>query len=62
MSASINIHSVAKIELSHEYASNGGCRTIRISTMNGDYIELTLFGKTDAVAGLPKSDDYREST
>ncbi|HET7413415.1 MAG TPA: hypothetical protein VFJ18_12225 [Pararhizobium sp.] len=60
----IALHGVTKIELCTRYRDNSNSRTIRITA--ADYLghefetELTVYGNTDALDALPKSDDFRD--
>jgi len=56
----MSIHRVTKVELCKSYASNGNSRTIRITDEGGEQ-EITLYGNTDALDALPKSDDFRRA-
>lgn len=56
---------VTKIELANEFPSNDGCRTVRITTktLRGDIEEheVSFFGQTEALAGLPRTATYFNS-
>jgi hypothetical protein len=54
----LSIHFVAKVELCFAYPGNGNSRTIRITDRNGEQ-EITLYGNTDALDALPRSEDFR---
>ncbi|PWL17424.1 hypothetical protein DKP76_11640 [Falsochrobactrum shanghaiense] len=55
----MSFHRVAKVELVTSYVDNGNSRTIRITNNKGEETEITLYGNTDALDALPKSDDFR---
>lgn len=56
----LTIHNVEKIEFCSSYLSNGNSRAIRITNDEGVSFEITAFGKTDAIAALPKADDFTD--
>lgn len=58
MSTTMNIHQVAAIELAARHVDNGNSRTLLITLENGDCMELTFFGETDALEHLPKSEVF----
>lgn len=51
---------IAKIELVKVFADNCNSRTIRITSVKGEEVEIALYGETDALDTLPRSDDFRE--
>lgn len=53
------IHRVERIELSSVYPENGNSKTLRIVHKGGE-LELTVYGDTDALDALPRSEDFRE--
>lgn len=57
----MSIFSVTKVELCRTYLGNGGSRTIRITGRDGEQ-EITLYGNTEVLDALPKSDDFRAAT
>lgn len=57
----ISVHRVTKIELVSKNDRNSNCRTIRIVADDGEH-ELTLFGATHAVDGLPRAEDFTDFT
>lgn len=60
------IHNVTKIELIRAFVENNNSRTIRIVAKGYDdaevEFELVMYGKTDALDALPKSEDFRNVT
>jgi hypothetical protein len=55
----MNIHGVTKIELTRHMPENGNSRTIRVTDTDGCRFELTLFGDTNVLDALPRSDGFR---
>lgn len=54
----LSIHRVTSVELDSTYPENSGSRTIKIVAQGGIEFELTLYGATDALELLPKSDNF----
>lgn len=58
-----SIHGVKAVEYLRHYIGDSEARTIRLVVdVDGkeDYIDLTLFGDTADVEGLPKAESFRE--
>lgn len=58
-----SIHGVKAVEYLRHYIGESEARTIRLVVdVNGkeDFIDLTLFGDTEAVEGLPKAESFSE--
>ncbi|MBW3096848.1 hypothetical protein [Pseudohoeflea coraliihabitans] len=61
----IDFHRVTKIELARESLHVSGCRAVLVTWTdwrgNEQTAELTFFGNTEALAPLPRSEDFRET-
>lgn len=56
----MSFHGIANIELVKVFADNCNSRTIRITSIKGEEVEIVLYGETDALDVLPRSNDFRE--
>ncbi|HEX2753670.1 MAG TPA: hypothetical protein VHP34_11320 [Alphaproteobacteria bacterium] len=58
MAMSLNIHNVVSAELANTFLENNNQRTIRITDDRGERFEFILYGETDALECLPRSDNF----
>lgn len=56
----ISAHRVTAIELVNTFIANHNQRVIRITTEDGSF-EICLWGETDVLDALPKSEDFSVS-
>lgn len=56
-----DLHDVTSVRFAVRYASNGGARTIQFGRADGSTIDITVYGKTEDVEGLPKALDFRDA-
>lgn len=59
MTMELTAHDVTAIELVSTFKSNGNSRCIRITTASGSF-EITLYGETDVLDLLPRSEEFTD--